>query len=152
MQWGTYICQLCVWGVCHTANRRGIGCLNCISYVIRNLRCPGMLRRVDWLFAVQTVWPLNMGPIGCPDASVIASLRCVTSQKSDDHIYTAAEARGNANNVLCPASLTSGHPKLIPSPFVYRVGRRHLHEARRLAWSACDALYCPPFRTRTCHP
>ena len=59
----------------------------CYSYVIRDLRSPGMLRVVDWWLAVQTAWPLNMGPIGCPDASVIASLRCVTSQKSDDHIY-----------------------------------------------------------------
>jgi hypothetical protein len=72
-----------------------------------------------------------MGPIGCPDASVIASLRCVTSQKSDDHIYSAAEARGHANYVLYPASLASRHPKLIHVPFVQRVGRRRLRAARR---------------------
>jgi len=104
-------------GVCHTANRRGIGCLNCVTFVIRDLRRPGMLRRVHWLFAVHTVWPLNMGPIGCPDAPVIASLRCVTSRKSDDHIYSATEARGHANYVLCTASLTSGHPKVDPFSF-----------------------------------
>jgi hypothetical protein len=88
------------------------------SYVIRDLGSPGMLRGVDWSFAVQTASPLNMGPIGCPDSSVIASLRCVTSQKSDDHIYTATEARGNVNYILYPASLASEHSKLIPSPFV----------------------------------
>ena len=90
----------------------------CNSYGIRDIGTPGMLRGVDWWLAVQTASPLNMGPIGCHDASVIASLRCVTSQKSDDHIYPAAEARGHANYVLYPVCLASGHPKLIPSPFV----------------------------------
>ena len=90
----------------------------CNSYVIRDLRCSEMSRRVDRLFAVQADWPWVRGPIGCPDSSVIASLRCVTSQKSDDHIYTAADARGHANYVLYLAGLTSGHHKLIPSPFV----------------------------------
>jgi len=39
-----------------------------------------------------TAWPLKMGPIGCTETSVTTNLRCVTSQKSEDIIYTAAEA------------------------------------------------------------
>jgi len=31
-----------VWGVCHIANRRGSGCLNCVTFVIRDLGSPGM--------------------------------------------------------------------------------------------------------------
>jgi hypothetical protein len=36
--------------------------------------------------------PLKMGPMGCIETSVTTSLRCVTSQKSEDIVYTAAEA------------------------------------------------------------
>jgi hypothetical protein len=32
-----------------------------------------------------------MGPIGCPQTSVTSNLHCVTSQKSEDLVYTAAE-------------------------------------------------------------
>jgi PHD/YefM family antitoxin component YafN of YafNO toxin-antitoxin module len=33
-----------------------------------------------------------MGPLGCSETSVTTDLRCVTSQKSEDLIYVAAEA------------------------------------------------------------
>ena len=36
--------------------------------------------------------PLKMGPIGCTETSVTTSLRCVTSQKSEDIVYTAGES------------------------------------------------------------
>ena len=72
-----------------------------------------MLRSVDWYLvtdvsrqpigpifkgqAVQedsscTVWPLKIGPIGCLETSVNTNLRCITSQRSEYLIYTAAEA------------------------------------------------------------
>jgi hypothetical protein len=37
-----------------------------------------------------------MGQIGCPNTTVIDNLRRVTSQKSADLMYTAAEAWNNA--------------------------------------------------------
>ena len=37
------------------------------------------------------VFTLKMGPIVCPETSVIISLRCVTSKKSEGLIYTAAK-------------------------------------------------------------
>jgi len=43
-----------------------------------------------------TAWTLKMGPIGCTETSVTASLRCVTSEKSEDIICTAAEAWNHA--------------------------------------------------------
>ena len=36
--------------------------------------------------------PLKMGPIGCPETYININLRRVTSQKSEDTIYVAAEA------------------------------------------------------------
>ena len=33
-----------------------------------------------------------MGPIGCPETSVAINLPCVTSQKTEDLMYTTAEA------------------------------------------------------------
>jgi hypothetical protein len=35
----------------------------------------------------SSTWPLNLGRIGCFETSVIANLRCVTSQKTDDRIF-----------------------------------------------------------------
>jgi len=37
-----------------------------------------------------------MGPTDCPETSLTINLRCVTSQKSEDLIYNAAEARNHA--------------------------------------------------------
>jgi hypothetical protein len=39
-----------------------------------------------------TAWPLKMGSIGCPETLVTTNPRSVTSQKSDDLIYTVPEA------------------------------------------------------------
>jgi len=115
----------------------------CNSYVIRDLRCPGMLRKVDWLFAVQADWPWIMGPIGCPDSSVIASLRCVTSQKSDNHIYTAEDARGHANYVLYLAGLTSGHHKLIPFAFCLAWGATSLARSKTPCFVSLRCIVLP---------
>jgi len=38
------------------------------------------------------------GPIGCPETSVTTNLHCVTSQKGEDLIYTAAQASNQAEN------------------------------------------------------
>ena len=35
---------------------------------------------------------LNMGPIGSTETSLTPNIRCVTSQKNEHLIYTAAEA------------------------------------------------------------
>ena len=42
--------------------------------------------------AVQKDWtalPLQMGLVGCPEMSVATNKLCVTSQKSEDVLYTA---------------------------------------------------------------
>jgi hypothetical protein len=39
-----------------------------------------------------TVWPLKMGPLFCPEMPVNTNWRCVTFRKSEDIIYTTAEA------------------------------------------------------------
>ena len=52
------------------------------------------------IFKGQSSWtasPLNMGLKRCPWASVTTNLRCVTSQKSECGIFTAAEALSHAN-------------------------------------------------------
>ena len=38
-----------------------------------------------WLIIIDP----SVGPIGCPETSVTTNLRCVTSQKNEDLIYTA---------------------------------------------------------------
>jgi hypothetical protein len=44
-----------------------------------------------------TVGPLNMGRICFPKRQLLATnLRCVKSDKREDHIYTAEEARNNS--------------------------------------------------------
>ena len=43
-------------------------------------------------------WPLEIGPMGCLETSVTTNLRCVTSQKSEDIIYFAAEAWSHAGS------------------------------------------------------
>jgi hypothetical protein len=35
---------------------------------------------------------VKLGPTGCPETSVTIKKRCVTSQKSEGLVYTAAEA------------------------------------------------------------
>ena len=42
--------------------------------------------------SVRFKGPLNMEPIGCTETSVVANLRCVTSKKREDVIYTVSEA------------------------------------------------------------
>jgi hypothetical protein len=42
---------------------------------------------------------LKMGPIGCPETWVATNRRYVTSQKSEDRIYPAAEAWNHACTV-----------------------------------------------------
>jgi len=59
-----------------------------------SLTIPGASQSVNAL----TLWPLKMGPIGCPETSLTTNQRCVTFQKKDDLIYTAAEAWNCANN------------------------------------------------------
>jgi hypothetical protein len=44
-----------------------------------------------------TAWPLTVGPIGCFETSVTASVRCVTSQKSGD--LTSRRKPGNIFDV-----------------------------------------------------
>jgi hypothetical protein len=38
-----------------------------------------------------TARPLEMGPTGSPEASVVISLRCVTTHKVEDLVITAAK-------------------------------------------------------------
>jgi len=40
----------------------------------------------------NTAWPLKMGPVGCSETSVTTNLRCVIFQKSENLIYSTAEA------------------------------------------------------------
>jgi len=47
--------------------------------------------------ACLTPWPMKMRPIGCPETSETVSLRCLTWQKSEDVINTAAEACSHAD-------------------------------------------------------
>jgi hypothetical protein len=45
---------------------------------------------------------LTMGPVGCFETSVTTSLRCVTSQKSEDLIYTGRpEITYSKNYINC---------------------------------------------------
>ena len=50
-----------------------------------------------------------MGPVGCPETSVTTNLRCVTSQKSEDHIYTAKEAWNHERDVTFCALFRKRH-------------------------------------------
>jgi len=81
-------------------------------YTCRRLSRPGMLCCIDWYLPTfrttcpphlqgpnqskkhssGSVWPFKMGPIGCLETSVTTILRCVTSQKSWDLIYTPVRA------------------------------------------------------------
>jgi hypothetical protein len=38
------------------------------------------------------IFRLKMGPIGCPETLATTNQHCITYQKSDDLIYTTAEA------------------------------------------------------------
>ena len=64
------------------------------------VRCRSWLfwdvRSMDWWLVTdvsgQTIRPIFKGTTGCPKSQATTNLRCVTSQKSEDPIYTAAEA------------------------------------------------------------
>jgi len=43
-----------------------------------------------------TAWPLMVGQTGCCEMLITTNLHCVTSQNSEDLIYTAAEAWNQA--------------------------------------------------------
>jgi len=45
-----------------------------------------MLRKIDWYLVT------DVSGQGCLETFVTTNLRCVTSQKSEDLIYTASEA------------------------------------------------------------
>jgi len=61
-----------------------------------------MLRCADWqlpTFRDSTSvasWHLKMGPTDCLEISLTLNIRYVTSQESEDLIYTAAEAQNHA--------------------------------------------------------
>jgi len=69
------------------------------------MHCSGILCRVEFVVRYRrfettyrshiressNLRPLKMGPIGCPETSVTLSVRCVTSQKRADFIYTMTE-------------------------------------------------------------
>ena len=49
-------------------------------------------------------WPIKLGPIRSPETSVTINLRCVTSQKNEDLIYTAFPGWNNARRRLFTAT------------------------------------------------
>ena len=59
-----------------------------------NLRFSGILRSVDWQLVTnvlgQTIGPLFKGEAvqEGPETSVTTNLRCITSQKTEDLVYT----------------------------------------------------------------
>jgi len=61
----------------------------------------------------KIAWPLNMGPIGCPETSVTTNVSRITSQKSEYLIYAVAEAWNHIlrnyamlAHVICYAALS----------------------------------------------
>jgi hypothetical protein len=50
------------------------------------------MRRIVFPETVWDYWTLKMGRIGCAETPVTTDVCCMTSQKSEDVIYTAAEA------------------------------------------------------------
>ena len=70
----------------------------------------------------KTAWPLKKEPIGCSEMSVTTNLRCVTSQKSEDFIYTAAEARNHATRHLSLSKPDESNPR----PPSYFINTSHL--------------------------
>jgi hypothetical protein len=61
---------------------------------------------------MKMAWPLTIGLIGCTETSVTTNQRRVTPQKSEDLIYTAAEAWNHADTKQFVASLPPSLPSL----------------------------------------
>ena len=53
-----------------------------------------------------------MGLIGCTETSVTINLPCVTPQKSEDLIYTAAEAWHRTSKVFSNSTIVAFEPVL----------------------------------------